>query len=427
MRRSLASFGGTLLAGFAVAAGLDLDSPFPAELNHPAIGYAARPEQNAVSELNANLQDRKIRLEFAGPSGYLRSVLDALHVPVESQMVVFSKTSLQQALISTRNPRALYFSDSVAVGWVPGEPFVEVAANDAQQGVVFYTLNQVPAGQPRFIRQDRCLQCHEDYATLGVPGALVRSVFPARDGTPMRPWGEFVTDHRSPFAQRWGGWFVTGKTGGLPHLGNRTFANSEEAGQISKMPDLESLETQFDTSSYLSPYSDVVALLVFNHQMRMINLLTRVGWEIRFAAYGGETGKSRDRSTLLRDAAKEVADYLLFADESPLAGRIQGTSGFTEKFSSQWPKDSQGRSLRQFDLERRLMRYPCSYMIYSPAFEGLPAEAKAAIYERLWQILSGEERAAKYARLSLAERRAVVEILRETKAGLPTYFGDVRH
>lgn len=425
----MSRFSGSLfgcLAALAAAAGLDFDSPFPGELDHPAIEYATRPEHNAVSELNTRLQEGKIRLEYEGTPGYLRSVLNALNVPIESQIVVFSKTSLQQRIISPTNPRTLYFNDSVAVGWVPGEPFVELAADDPQQGAIFYTLEQSPSVSPKFIRRDGCLQCHEDYATLGVPGMLVRSVFAAPDGTAIRPLGEFVTDHRSAFAQRWGGWYVTGKTGTLPHLGNLTFANGDEAERASKGADLDSLERKFKTSSYLSPYSDIVALLVFNHQMRMINLLTRVGWEVRFAAFGENAGKPAEQSALLRDAAHEIADYMLFVDEAPLGGRIQGTSGFTEKFSSQGPRDTRGRSLRQFDLERRLMRYPCSYMIYSPAFDGLPGEARAAIYRRLWEILSGEEHAPKYARLSAGDRRAVVEILRETKPGLPDYFGAPR-
>ena len=136
----------------------------------------------------------------------------------------------------------------------------------------------------------------------------------------------------------------------------------------------------------------------------------------------GGRGGITDR---VRDAAGQLVDYLLFVDEAPLAGRIQGSSGFAEKFSAQGPRDSQGRSLRQFDLERRLMRYPCSYMIYAEAFDALPPVAKDTIYERMWQVLSGQEKQAPYTRLSLADRQAIVEILRETKKGLPDYFQPV--
>jgi hypothetical protein len=113
----------------------------------------------------------------------------------------------------------------------------------------------------------------------------------------------------------------------------------------------------------------------------------------------------------------EIVDYMLFVDEARLNSPVRGTLGFEEKFAAQGPFDGKGRSLRQFDLERRIMRYPCSYMIYSAAFEGLPAEAKDAIYRRMWQVLSSENR-----RLSAQDRRAIVEILRDTKKDLPSYF-----
>jgi len=406
----------TGLAVGAAALALDLERPFSGDLDHPAIQYATRPEQNAVSELNARLRDGSVRLSFDGTPGYLRSVLAALRIPIESQLVVFSKTSLQQRIISASNPRSLFFNDSVAVGWVPGEPFVEVAAQDAAQGVIFYTLDQRPSDRPVFVRRDQpCLQCHEDYATVGVPGLLARSVFPAPDGTAVRPFGEFVTDGRSPFAQRWGGWFATGTSGGLPHLGNRTFSKEEDTENIPKRADLSTLAGKFDTTRYLSPYSDIVALLVFNHQVRMINLITRLGWEARVAAYDGHPAA-------LQDAIREFVDYLLFVDEAPLASGIRGSSGFAEQFSGHGPVDHKGRSLRQLDLQRRLLRYPCSYLIYSPAFDALPATAKQGIYRRMWEVLSGEEKGPKYARLAAADRQAVIEILRDTKAGLPDYF-----
>jgi hypothetical protein len=193
---------------------------------------------------------------------------------------------------------------------------------------------------------------------------------------------------------------------------------------------LTSLNGRFDTQGYLTPYSDVVALMVFEHQMHMINLFTRLGWEVRVAE--GEGGEYKEEAPprgkaakAVRDASRELADYMLFADEKPLPSKVEGTSGFAEKFSSEGPKDSQGRSLRQFDLERRLMKYPCSYMIYSTAFDALPDDLKDATYARMWRILSGEERGKKYAALTLEDRRSIVEILRNTKRRLPEYFQPV--
>jgi len=61
------------------------------------------------------------------------------------------------------------------------------------------------------------------------------------------------------------------------------------------------------------------------------------------------------------------------------------------------------------------MRYPCSYMIYSAAFDALPAEARDAVYHRMHGILDGDVRDPKYARLTTADRAAIVSILMETK------------
>lgn len=424
MSRCAVLFAGGVIASFTSFA--QLSGPFVTSLDHPAIEYATRPAQNAVSELNRKIQSDQIQLPFDRVNGYLRSTLEALDIPIESQMAVFSKTSLQMRIINPSNPRTIFFNDTVTVAWVRGEPFVEVAAADSRQGVIFYTLDQDLADKPAFTRRDSCLSCHESYSSLGVPGMLLRSVFTAPNGDPMRQFGDYISDHRSPLEERWGGWYVTGKAGSARHLGNAMVTDNDkpESMVTAETLNLESLKGKFDPYAYLSDHSDIVAQMVFAHQMHMTNLLTRIGWETRFALY---PGSKSELAPLLRDAAKELVDYLLFIDEAPLTGKIRGTSGYTEKFAAKGPRDSKGRSLRSFDLERRLMRYPCSYMIYAAPFDGLPAEAKEAIYKRMWEILSGTEKSAKYARLTLADRQAIVEILRETKKDLPAYFQPVMH
>jgi hypothetical protein len=374
-----------------------LTDAFSGEPDQPEIGYSTKPVTDPVTLLNRKIESGEVRLEPARVGGYLRAVLDALHVPIESQLVVFSRTSLQQRIIYPTNPRTIFFNDSVAVGWVHGEPFVEVAAQDAQQGIHFYTLNQAPNPHPGFLRRDgqTCLVCHESMAAAGIPGMLVRSSPIGADGFPMRERGNYVTDHRSAFEERWGGWFVTGEVS-MSHLGNRITPDAAAPAAF------HTLAGQFDTSQYLSPYSDVAALMVFNHQMRMMNLITRLGWEFRVSKPGD-----------LDQAVREFVDYLLFVDEAPLPAKVRGTSGFAEMFSAEGPRDRAGRSLRELDLTHRLMKYPCSYMIYSDAFDGMPQAAKDAVYRRMWQVLSSGTR---------ADRRAVIEILRETKSGLPDYW-----
>jgi hypothetical protein len=306
-------------------------------------------------------------LAFDRTYGYLPALLEALHVPIDSQIAVFSKTSIQSLRIEPSNPRVLYFNDSVAVGWVRGG-FIELAAQDPTQGIRFYALQQRPGEQ--IARREDCLNCHKSGRTL------LRSVTTAADGIPM---GEIDTDNRTPLDKLWGGWFVTGDTGPVATLGNAVFANSAR----------HELAPSLDPRGSLTWSSDIVALMVFAHQMRVMNLLAHP------------------------DNANELADALLFVDEAPLPGPIQGSSGFAEAFSATGPRDHLGRSLRQFDLQRRLMRYPCSYMIYSEAFDGLPPGTKAAVYRRMWSVLSSEKK---------VDREAVVEILRDTKPDLPSYF-----
>jgi hypothetical protein len=403
----------------AVAVSAQFDES-PLDLEHPAIAYSTRATTDVVNALHRRVQSGQVDLPYAETTGYLRPILDALNVSVDSQLVVFSKTSLQQRLIQPRNPRVIYFNDSVVVAWVRGG-FIEIAAHDAAQGAVFYRVLGSTTGPPAMFRDNGCLQCHHSFATLGVPGFLAKSIPTALDGSAL-PWlGNYLTDHRSPIDERWAGWFVTGKTGTHRHLGNAPVVDRNIADV--KVEDtnlnLADLRTRFDTSHYLSSHSDVVALLVFDHQLRMMNLLTRVGWEARRLAHDGRSDTAI--VSALRDLTVQTVDYMLFVDEAPLTG-VTGSSRFAETFRARGPRDSKGRSLRDFDLTQRLFAHPCSYMIYSEAFDQLPAQAKLAIYGRMWEVLSGAVRAPRYSRLSAADRDRVIEILRDTKNDLPASF-----
>jgi hypothetical protein len=359
-----------------------------------------------------------VTLQRQGPSGYLQAVLDALHVPVESQVLVFSKTSFQAARIGPKNPRAIYFGDTLSVGWVRGGEVLEFVAQDPRQGSVFYTMSQT-RDTPLFERNDACVSCHASEATHYVPGMFIGSVFPGVDGTTM--YGPaYTTDHRTPFEIRWGGWFVTGTHKAARHMGNAVAMDSTDLASMitPQSVHVTSIEGRFDTTGYLSLHSDLVALLTLEHQAKMLNLLTRVGWEARI----GE----KEAGRTLEQAAAELVDYLLFVDEAPLPGPITGTAGFADVFVRQGPRDSRGRSLRELDLNKRLLRYPCSYLIYSEPFDGLPANAKSAVYARLWEILSGQERDARYAVLTAGDRRAILEILNDTKADFADFAAERR-
>lgn len=389
----------------------------------PAIAYSTAPLDNVVDDLNRGLERGSTTLTFEGRSGYLRSVLEALRLPIDSQLLVFTPLSLQGRLISATNPRALFFNDRAALGWVRGGELIEVAAHDARQGIVFYTLEQRAAERPIFKREFRCLGCHMSATSLGVPGLMMFSMTPSRTSPEEKI---APIDQRSPLAERWGGWFVTGGNRAIAHQGNRVPALASSANGT-----LPSVDGLFDAEGFPAASSDIAALLVFSHQTQMVNLLTRASWEARVADPALHPDAAVAPGQLERVAAQmdavasEVVDYMLFVDEAPLPGVIPAGSAFAGKMTANGPRDRRGRSLYELDLQRRLMKYPCSYLIYSPAFDALPPLAKNAIYHRMWEVLSGQALDAKYTALSLDDRRAVVEILRETKPDLPVYFGTV--
>jgi hypothetical protein len=349
---------------------------------HPAIDYRGGALSDAVTELAREIKDGKTSLAFDGQQGFLRSLLERLNVPIESQVLVFSKTGLQNAHTGPETPRALYFNDRVIIGYIPGAPVLEIASHDPRQGVIFQTLRQDAWLPGEFARPDRCLGCHLSANSLDVPGILVRSMFAAGDGRAMPQLGSFVIDHRSPLEQRWGGWYVTGTHGAAHHMGNAFVADSSrpESAITDATLNRSTLDGRVNAAAYPAATSDIAALLVFDHQGRAINLLTRLGWETRIAAVEGRVDfSSGDLGGVLGD----TVDYLLFAGENTLAAPVRGVSAFSDTFAMTGPRDRAGRSLREFDLQSRLFKYRCSYMIYSPAFDALPADARAAVFARI--------------------------------------------
>jgi hypothetical protein len=406
-----------------------LEDTFFIPLDHPAIQYADQtlPPDDAVARLEQRLDAGKTRLDYRPGGGYLASVLKELNVPIDSQVLVFSRTSIEAKHISPRAPRALYFNDEVSVGYVQGGAVLEFTALDPRQGVKLYALDADKADKPSLGRRDECLQCHQGPVTLGVPGLLVSSVHPAT-GRPGEEHGNaFMTDHRTPFAQRWGGWYVTGTHGAQYHLGNNIdLADPIHPGKNSSdgTQNLTSLADKFDTSKYLAPTSDIVALMVLEHQVRMTNLIIRIGWDVRIAEHDKTLPAAAPQ---LNAEIEELTAYMLFGDEDQLKEPVKGVSTFTKTFAERGPRDPQGRSLRDFDLKTRLFRYPLSYMIYSAAFDALPDYARERVYRLLYDILTGQDNRESIADLSLAhlskqDRQAILEIVRTTKPHLPAFW-----
>jgi hypothetical protein len=428
-----------LIAGLLLAAswpGRAQIGSFIADLDDEALGYTAPAVRDPVALLQKRLDRGEVRLEFTRDHGYLESVMKLLNLPVSSQTLVFSKTSFQLTKISPATPRALYFNDNVYLGFVQNGDVMEASAVDPEKGAIFYSLDQKQVEKPRFTRRvGECLQCHASPNTHGIPGHQVRSVYPDRDGQPLLTAGFFLTDHRSPFQERWGGWYVTGTTGRQAHMGNVFAKDPSQPEHLNSIDGLNvtSLKGIVNTAPYLSPHSDVVALMVLEHQTQMHNLITRVGYEARLAlsheqimdeALGRQPGEGSETTRRRIERPTEILlRYTLFAEEAPLEAPVKGTSQFRQEFEALGPQDRRGRSLRQMDLQKRVFRYPCSYLIYTAAFDALPREVQDRFYRRLWEVLSGKDQSADYKALSAADRQAVLEILRETKKGLPSYFG----
>ena len=389
----------------AMAAGQPQDKPrsaFPGTLDqHPSIDYRGGELNDAVSAMLRDVNAGASTLRFEGTQGFLKSILERLDVPVESQLLLFSKTGIQHPFTSPERPRALYFNDRVIVGYIPGAPVLELASHDPKQGVIFQTIVQTPVTPPQSARPDRCLGCHLSANSMEVPGILVRSIFTDPTGRSLPQLGSFLIDHRSPLDQRWGGWYVTGTHGAMRHMGNAmvTDISKPDAAVGTTTLNRPTLNERVDTGAYPRATSDIAALMVFDHQGHAINLLTRLGWEARLAAAEGRLDFT---SGELRDLANEVADYLALSGETSLSAPVQGVSEFAKTFAANGPRDRRGRSLRDLDLQTRLFKYRCSYMIYTPAFDALLPEARRAVFARMKATITD---------------RATIEILDDTKAG----------
>jgi hypothetical protein len=404
------------------------------DIEREPIRYSAASPRNAVATLAERLAKGTAKLDYETGRGYLRSLLRALDVPESSQVLVFSKTSLQRERISPRTPRAIYFNDDVLVGFCNRGAVMEISVADDAIGTAFYTINQEPGEKPVIERQtDSCLLCHSSSANQGFPGHLVRSLYVDRQGNPLLASGSFRTDHTSPLVERWGGWYVTGNSGRQKHMGNVICEGPKAPETLDGQGvNVVDLKNRFKTSLYPTPHSDIVALMVLEHQAGMLNRLARAGMETRMALhYEREMNKalgqpaaltSESARSRIRGVGDAVVDYMLFGGETALTDRVTGTSSFAADFAARGPRDSKGRSLRDLDLATRLFRYPCSYLIYSRAFDSLPGEVKDHIFHRLWEVLNGGETGKDGPRLAPEDRAAIIELISETKPGLPDYW-----
>lgn len=409
------------------------------DFENPPISYYDSPSRDRVATLWQNIQNGNAVLSADDRGNYLPSLLKLLEVPVSSQCLVFSKTSLQINHISPRKPRAIYFNEDCYVGTVQGSNIIELTAIDDQLGSVFYTL-ELPSRQveesppqPTIIRdRGQCLSCHATTRTERVPGVLVRSVFADKAGRPRSGSSSYVSDHRSPFLQRWGGWYVTGHHGSMRHMGNVYALDRDNPQGIDTESgaNLENLPDDVSRNGYLSEESDIVALMVLEHQTRVHNLITRANYETRQAthldaAMNQALGRPSDHvsdSTHRRIAAvgEELVKALLFADEFELTDRVVGSPRFVSDFAKTGPVDSRGRSFKDFDLSKYMFKNRCSFLILSRHFDGLPDPVMKYVKERMTEILIHGMNLPDGVSIDAQQRATIVSMLTELK---PDWLG----
>jgi hypothetical protein len=408
--------------------------------DYPAIDYSGPARQNRVWRMQEKIDSGELKLQWEPRWGYLRSLLKALDIDLSTQTMVFSKTSLQISHISEKTPRAIYFNDDTYIGWVQNSEYLEIAAVDDQLGVIFFGFHNRRDASPLLDREGgRCLTCHDTYSMMGggVPRVMVMSA-PVDHETDTRAKGSSATevDDRTPISERWGGWYLSGwylpgKDGKpVAHFGNlplRTDSVADGGAQIRALiptrDNRGNLAGFFETEAYLTDKSDVVALLVLEHQTLAQNLITRVLFKVHqvLPQEAGKAKAPKSWSTLspekqqeLKPVIEPLVRALFFADAAPLAGQVITSSGFTERFARRGPRDSEGRSLRDLQVDQRLFRHRLSYMIYTDSYKALPVYAREYIESRIVEVLQGRDQTGLSDSLDPAERAEISQILVDT-------------
>ncbi len=403
-----------LLLGIALA-GVEAQPSFR-DFDQPPHNYSTRVPVDRFTKMKAALESGELTLDRSSEQAFLVSLLKALNIPASSQLLVFSTTSLQLSLISPVNPRAIYFNEDIYIGYIPGGR-IEIVALDPELGAIFYIFDVPRDGRPiKVERSARCMNCHAGDDTGHVPGIVLKSVVPGPSGGSLTAYRVEQTGHGIPYADRFGGWHVTGRHGITNHWGNLT--GRFVAGELVKLTNAPG--QRFDWGKFPVATSDILAHLLIEHQAGFVNRVVEASYRGRTALHASGGKLTDTQAKELDSQADIITRYLLFADEPPLpAGGVEGDGELKRAFLAERRATREGLSLRDLDLRTRLFRHRCSYMIHSPVFGGMPAAMRERVYERLGRALSEQAGESAGAHLPGEEKRAIRGILRATLKDLP--------
>lgn len=387
------------------------------DLFSPVHGYHTQELNDPFTRLIADVKSGKRELDNSSSKAFIASMLEHLDVPASSQLLIFSRTSLQTRRISGSNPRAVYFNENVYVGYIPGGS-VEIISLDPELGGIFHIFDRPKNdAKPVFERGGGlCVDCHSVAKTRRVPGLSTRSVIPGANWGKLVAFSDNQMGHQIPLSERFGGWHVTGDSGITDHKGNLT--GQRVGGKI--VTEVIEPGTEFDWSAYLTETSDILPHLILEHQAGFMNLVLEATYRARTYQHIGKGEIKPEHVAVLHGLADELVRYLLFADEAKFpAGGIRVDPQYREDFLADRKEASNGISLKDLDLETRIFKHPCSYLIHSDVFEATSDLFKQRVYQVLGEALSIEKPNPDFAYLSVTEKEAIRGILRETLSDLP--------
>ena len=383
-------------------------------VHNPIHEYWTRPPNTRFTQLKDEIEKGAVTLTTENERALLLDLLARLEIPVSSQLLVTSATSLQKGLIHPGNPRAIYFNEDTYVGWVP-RGRTEVGSLDPELGAIFYIFDSLRSGrEPRIARTSNCMNCHTPPYLGFIPALVVESVVPGMTGGGETAFRRDRTGHDVPLNERFGGWIVTGAPDAMRHWGNIVMTYDENGRHQQTVAPGE----LFDLGRYATGTSDILPHLLHEHQAGFVNRVLFAGY--RFREWRGNeaadlSGEATERLRVLDDLARPVVEYLLFADEAPLPdGGIEGNTDYKNAFLANKRVSRAGLSLKDFDLRDRLFKHRCSYMIYSPTFAAMPKPLKERVYHLLHKALADIPSPSRFAYLPIEERRAIRSILSET-------------